>query len=120
MEYTHNLKLLLLDINDNIIEDNVFLNQIKNILCQNSTNMLKWNGQDQNFIIQWFQVELSDINKHFMGDLFACPMYANDKIILNHTQQIISKINSEYTIKFYISRIIYENKNLKETVGIIF
>jgi len=120
MEYTHNLKLLLLDNNDNIIEDNVFLDQIKNILCQNSTNILKWNGQNENFIIKWNQVELSNINKHFMGDLFACPMYENDKIVLNHTQQTISKINSKYTIKFYISRIIYEKKNLKDTVGIIF
>jgi len=43
MEYTHNLKIILLE-NNIIIEDKDVLNEIKNILCKNHTHKIEWNG----------------------------------------------------------------------------
>ena len=119
MEYTHNLKILFIDDNNNIIEDDIFLDEIKNILCQNNSINIEWNGILQNFTIKWNKQNLNKINTHFMGDLFANPIYNHDSIILNHTQQIISKINSKYKIKFYISRLIGDNKICKDSYGLV-
>lgn len=117
MNYTHNLKILLLDTNNSIIKDDIFLDEIKNILCQNNTNLIEWNGKPMNITIKWEKKELNIIDKYFMGDLFSNPIYNFDSLILNHTQQIISKINSKYIIKFHISRIICDKKICKDTCG---
>ena len=119
MEYTHNLKIVLLDNNTNIIEDIEILNEIKNILSQNNTHPLKWNGTRQQFTIKWDKCVLSEINQILMGDLFACPIYEFDSIILHHTQETISKINCKYIIKFYISRMIYDKKIDKNSIGFV-
>jgi hypothetical protein len=116
--YTHNLKILLID-NNNIIEDKVVLDEIKSILTKNNTNIIEWNGQLRDFTIKWDKKNLNEINKSFMGDLFSNPIYDFDRIIQNHTQQTISKINCKYIIKFYISRIICDKKISKNTVGLI-
>ena len=118
MEYTHNLKIILLD-NNNIIEDKVILNEIKNILSKNNTHIIQWNGQLQNFTIKWDKKELNEINQILMGDLFSCPIYEFDSIILQHTQETISKINCKYIIKFYISRIIYDKTINKDSIGFV-
>jgi hypothetical protein len=101
MQYTHNLKIILLS-NNSIIEDTSILNDIKNILSENNTHTIEWNGQFQNFTIKWDKKELSEINQILMGDLFSYPMYEFDTIILQHTQETISKIKCKYIIKFYI------------------
>jgi hypothetical protein len=119
MEYTHNLKIVLLDTNKNIIEDIEILNKIKDILSQNNTHSLKWNGKLQPFTIKWDKCVLSEINQILMGDLFACPIYEFDSIILYHTQETISKINSKYIIKFYISRMIHDKKIDKNSIGFV-
>ena len=114
MEYTHNLKIVLVDNDNNIVEDKDILTEIKSILSKNNTHVIEWNGKFQNFIIKWDKKELNEINQILMGDLFSYPIYEFDKIILEHTQNTISKINCKYTIKFYLSRIIYNkiiNKN---------
>ena len=54
-----------------------------------------------------------------MGDLFSCPIYEFDSIILQHTQETISKINCKYIIKFYISRIIYDKTINKDSIGFV-
>jgi hypothetical protein len=90
--------------------------------------MLDWNGKPKNIIIKWEQKELSKVNKLFMGDLFASPIYDFDSIIFNHTNDIITQIyinsnsssNSKYKIKFYISRIICDKKIDKNSCGVIF
>jgi hypothetical protein len=128
MNYTHNLKILLLDNEDNIVDDDIFLNEIKNKLCENNSIMLDWNGKPKNITIKWEQKELSEVCKLFMGDLFAYPIYEFDSIIFNHTNDIITQIyinnnsssNSKYKIKFYISRIICDKKNNKNSCGVIF
>lgn len=122
MIYTHNLKILLLDNEENIVEDDIFLNDVKNKLCQNNTIMLDWNGKPKNITIKWEQKELSKVNKLFMGDLFASPIYEFDIIILNHINFIIFSINSnsKYKIKFYLSRIIVDKTIDTNSCGVIF
>ena len=121
MTYTHNLKIILFDKDENIVEDEIFLDKIKNLLCQLNTHSLKWNNKNENITIKWDKQKLNNINRHFMGDLFSEPIYNVDSIIVNHTNEIISKINnnSNYIIKFYISRIIGDYKTLLDGCGII-
>lgn len=118
MEYTHNLKIILID-NDKIIEDKVILDEIKNLLSKNNTHMIEWNGKLQNFTIKWDKIILNEINQNLMGDLFACPIYDLDSIILHHTQKTFSKINCKYVVKFYISRLIYDKKIDKNSFGFV-
>jgi hypothetical protein len=117
-EYTHNLKILLIE-NNNIIEDEDLLNEIKSILSKNNTNIIEWNGKFEKITIKWDKKDLNEINKLFMGDLFSNPIYDFDRIIQNHTQETISKINCKYIIKFYISRIICDKKISKNTIGFV-
>ena len=67
----------------------------------------------------YYKMELSKINQALMGDLFSYPIYDFDTIILHHTQETISKINCKYIVKFYISRIIYDKKINKDSVGVV-
>lgn len=119
--YTHNLKIILVDCSGNIISDNEFLDEIKNTLCQTNTTKVKWNGKNTDTTIKWQRRELNNIEKQFMGDLFSNPIYNFDSIILNHTTQMISKINntSNYNIKFYISRVIGDPTICRDSYGVI-
>jgi len=119
MDYTHNLKIILLDSNNNIIEDKVILDEIKNILTKNNTNKIGWNGKLHTISIKWDKVILNEINQVFMGDLFSTPIYDFDKLILDHTQETISKIECKYKVSFYISRILMNKKIDKNSVGFI-
>ena len=42
--YTHNLKIILVDTDGNIVEDNIFLDEIKNTLCQLNTKVMWWSN----------------------------------------------------------------------------
>ena len=119
--YTHNLKIILVDSCGNIILDNDFLDEIKNTLCQSNTIKIKWNNQNTDITIKWHKKELNNIEKQFMGDLYSNPIYNFDSIILNHTNQIILKINntSNYNIKFYISKFIGEPTICRDSYGVI-
>ena len=119
--YTHNLKIILVDSSGNIILDDDFLNEIKNTLCKLNTIKVKWNNINTDITIKWQRKELNNIEKHFMGDLYSNPIYNFDSIILNHTNQIISKINntSNYNIKFYISRLIGDPTICRGSYGVI-
>jgi hypothetical protein len=119
MNYTHNLNILLFDDEDNSIKDDIFLNEIKNILCKNNTIVCEWNGKKENIIIKWDRKELNNIDKYFMGDLFASPIYEMDSLILKHIQTIISNIKSKYNIKFHLSRIIRDKHICKDSVGTV-
>jgi len=118
MEYTHNLKIILVD-NNSIIEDKFILNEIKNILSKNNTHKIEWNGQLLDITIKWDKKELNEINQTLMGDLFSLPIYQFDSIILHHTQQTIDNINCKYNIRFYISRILYDKIIDKNSIGLV-
>ena len=118
--YTHNLKIILID-NDNIVLDNDLLNEIKNKLCQLNITTVKWNNKNISVSIQWHRKELNNIDKHFMGDLFVNSIYDFDSILINHTKQIISSINnnSNYTVKFYIFRLIGDKTICSDSYGVV-
>jgi hypothetical protein len=120
MIYSHNLKVLLLDNSKNIVEDELVLNEIKDVLSKSNNISLIWNGKFENFTINWERQHLSKIQDYFMGDLFANPIYEYDSIILNHTREVISKIECKYIIKFYISRIIDDNIINKNSAGYVY
>jgi hypothetical protein len=121
MEYTHNLKIILVDDNNNIIEDKVILNEIKDILSRNNTHKIEWNNKLLDVTIKWEKKELSEISQILMGDLFSHPIYEYDSIILDHTQKTINKIDCRYKyfIRFYISRIIYDKIIDKNSVDFV-
>jgi hypothetical protein len=119
--YTHNLKIILVDVSENIIIDNDFLDEIKNTLCQLNTKKVIWNGKNIDITIKWHRKELNNIENQFMGDLYSNPAYDFDSIIVNHTNQIISNINnkSKYNIKFYISRLIRDKTICRDSYGVV-
>ena len=119
--YTHNLKIILVDTNGNIVSDNDFLDEIKNTLCQLNTKKNQWNSTNLDVTIKWHRKELNNIEKQFMGDLYSNPAYNFDSIIVNHTKQIISSINnkSNYNIKFYISKLIGDKTICIDSFGVI-
>ena len=119
--YTHNLKIILVDTNGNIILDNDFLDEIKNTLCQSNTKKVIWNSTNLDVSIKWNRKELNNIEKQFMGDLYSNPIYDSDSIIVNHTKQIISNIQntSNYNIKFYIFRLIGDKTICRDSYGVI-
>ena len=119
--YTHNLKIILVDINGNIVSDNDFLDEIKNKLCQLNTTTVQWHNKNIDITIKWHRKELNNIEKQFMGDLYSNPIYNFDSIIVNHTKQIISNINnkSNYNIKFYISKLIGDRTICRDSYGVI-
>jgi len=121
MEFTHNLKLILVDKENNIIvDDDAFLDEIKDVLCQDNTCILDWNGKAHAFTYQWTRKNLTDVEKQLMGDLFSHPIYEFDTILVRHIEQVLSKIeNNEYTIVFNITRIIGDKKICRESAGTI-
>jgi hypothetical protein len=120
--YTHNLKIIMVDSDENIVLDNEILDEIKNALCQSNTKQIQWNGKKIDIILQWHRKELNKIQQQFMGDLFANPMYDSDSIIVNHASQVISSVKHKHNcdIKFYISRVIGDKTICKDSGGIVY
>jgi hypothetical protein len=81
--YTHNLKLLFIDESGNIIEDETYMDEIKTIFNESQTHMIN----REVYTIEWKRQSLNKIQSHFMGDLFASPIYESDSIIYNHTKK---------------------------------
>ncbi len=106
MNFTHNLKILLFDANNNIVEDENELTRVKNILNQNNIHTYTWNNKTDYCSIKWIFKELNDIDKHFIGDLFYFSIFKYDNIILQHTNKTISSIISPYNIKFSLIKLI--------------
>lgn len=118
--YTHNLKIIMIDGDGNIVLDNEILDEIKNALCQTNTKQIQWNGKKIDIILQWRRKELNKIQQQFMGDLFTNPMYDSDSIIVNHVSQVISSAKHNYDIKFYISRVIGDKTICKDSGGVVY
>ena len=94
---------------------------IKSILSKNNTHKIEWNGRVVDITIKWDKKELNTINQSLMGDLFSCPIYEFDTIILRHTQETISKmnVNCKYLIKLYLSRTICDKRINKDSAGFV-
>ena len=120
--FTHNLKVIIFDKNDNIVENDELLKKIKEKLNENITHpintppsQIPWNIK-----IKWEFKELTKLQSYFMGDLFARPVYDFDSIIYEHTQlslkQIVKELNiPEYNVSFHISRMPYDKSIIKRS-----
>jgi hypothetical protein len=113
------MKIILLNKKLQLVEDLVFLQEVKNILNKNISHPIMWNGKLENFTIKWDTKALNEIQKQFIGDLFSFPIYEMDSIIVQHTEKIIATIKTDYVIQFYITRIIMDKQISKETCGVI-
>lgn len=120
-KYTHNLKMLLIDTDGNIILENEFLDNIKNTLCQSHTKQVVWNNTNLDVTINWHRKQLNDFEKHLMGDLFCNSIYDFDSVIINHAIKVISSIpnQSNYKIKIYMSRIIGDKTICAGSYGLV-
>ena len=104
------MKLLFIYESGNIIED-----EIKTIFNESQTHMI----HREVYTIEWKRQSLNKIQSHFMGDLFASPIYEIDSIIYNHTKKTIDNIKSKYTIRFYISRLIRNILTIPDFIRVI-
>jgi hypothetical protein len=119
---THNLKIIFLDTNNKVVEDVDFLQEIQSVLQQEKTHILEWNGKQQPFTIRWDKRSLDEIDKHFVGELFARPAYHQDSIIIEHTEKTLASIHAHlhgYEIRFYISRLLGDTRMLENCAGTI-
>ena len=103
--HSHILKIILVDDNHKLIEDNKILNKIKKTLCKGNTHTMLRNGETIDVTIKWHKQELSESKLALRGDLFIASNYI-DNIILQHIQKTLSMIKCKYTIDFYVSKII--------------
>jgi len=120
---THNLKIIFLDTNNKVVEDVDFLQEIQTVLTQENTHILEWNGKQQPFTIRWDKRSLDEIDKHFVGELFARPAYPQDSIIIEHTEKTLASIPAHrdgYDIHFYISRLLGDTRMLDACADILF
>lgn len=115
--YTHNLKILIVDENDEVINDNECLIKIKEKLQNSYTHKIDTQSviKIPSITLHWDLHSLSKIQSYFMGDLFACPTFDYDTILYSHTEKTLKIIENElgmkHKIKFHISRMPY-NKSL--------
>jgi len=106
--FTHNLKVLLIDVNENIVENNKLLSTIKEMLQTTYSHLII----DKNTTIDWKLRILTKLQSHFMGDLFAkYPAIIYDTVIYDHIENSVKQIeqdlciSSQYKIRFHISRM---------------
>ena len=120
MSHTHNLKLLFVDTSGNIVEDEEYMDEIKKIFCEPQSHKILWTRKREVYTIIWTRKQLDKLQTHFMGDLFSCPIYEKDSIILIHTQKTINSIpNPKYRILFYISRVVGDRHTIPDFIGIV-
>jgi len=120
---THNLKIIFIDTNNKVVEDVNFLQEIQSVLTQEKTHHLEWNGKQHPFTIRWEKRSLDEIDKHFVGELFARPAYHQDSIIIEHTEKTLASIPAHpdgYDIRFYISRLLGDTRMLDACAGTLF
>ena len=124
VSYTHNLKLVVVDDEDNIVVDET-IELIKSCFIQENTHKILWNNTNEKYTIKWDMIQLDKLNSQFMGDLFSCPIYNFDSIIIEHIQKTIRnvskicKLDDNYKIKFHLSRIAGDKTICKNSYGLI-
>jgi len=118
--YTHNLKIILVDTSGNIVEDEEYMDEIKQIFYEPQSHIISWTQKREVYTILWTRQKLDKLQSYCMGDLFSCPIYEKDSIILIHTQKTINSIsNPKYKIHFHISRVAGDKQIIPDFVGFI-
>jgi hypothetical protein len=107
--YSHNLKILILDDNQDVIDDTNLLSQIKERLCTTITNRVRISSAYIDITLKWDLKALNKVQANFMGDLFGQPMYEMDSLVYQHTDISLKNIEKEMDMKwkiyFHISRM---------------
>ena len=126
MKFTHNMKVLLIDEEDNIVEDAELLYIIKEKLNQPNTQMIMISPINHQWkvTVNWEYKNISKLQSYFMGDLFACPSHSFDNLIYEHTEKTMKEIEVElkteglcdinHKIRFHISKMPDEMSFLRE------
>ena len=108
--FTHNLKIVIVDSNNDLVNDPKLIEEIKKKLVQPRIHDQMFNGKSLQCYNKWERRGLNKVGSYFMGDLFGQPIYEYDSIIYEHTaitvEQIERELNMDHKILFYISRII--------------
>ena len=111
---THNLKIVLADVDGNVYRDDdhsstVLLQDIKSFCCQPITHPMEWNGKIHNMTLEWRQKELSDVQSELMGDLFSHPIIGMDSLVIDHVAKTLmlcqSRLPNNIRIHFHLSRL---------------
>jgi len=125
LKYTHNLKILIIDSNNDIVEDPELLSKIKEKLAEPYTHSLFTPPNTQHpwvITIKWELQPLTKLQSHFMGDLFSQPNYSLDSVIYEHTEKTLKQLEKEFKIsnkiRFHISRMPSDNHSLKGKLGL--
>ena len=119
LQYTHNLNILIVDENENIIEDKILLESIYN---QIADKVIIKQGKAFNIDIEiklyWKRLSLTKTQSKFIGELFIISAYS-DMILYETTKKILNEIennvkinttNKNWKIIFHISKLSEENK----------
>ena len=126
MKFTHNMKVLVIDSEENMVEDEELLYIIKEKLSEPYTQMITIPNISHQWkvTVNWEFKPLSKLQSYFMGDLFACPSYSFENLIYEHTEKTLKQIevqlkneglcNIQDRIRFYISKMPDEMCILRE------
>ena len=106
VKYTYNMKIAVLDKNENIITLNfALLNEIKSHLCKINTHVIEYKSVE----VKWDKFNMNHVTHYLCGDLYSNPSCTDDEIIFEHTTKTVKQIEqlykNEYQIVFYLSRI---------------
>lgn len=111
--YTYNLKIIFTnEKNDKeVIIDDVELENIKYQLSKEIIHSFKYKNKIYKDIkVKWMKKDLNNIEQHFYGDLFTCCRNIKDCILIKHTRLSLEYLNNtQYDVKFYISKMCNEN-----------
>jgi len=103
-----NMKVLFVDTEDNIIEDEIFMNEIINTLTKRNEQII----DGELYPIQWKYKLLTKNEKNFIGNFFSNTIYNDDRIIYMHTKMTFIKLfrkiitPENYRIRFNITRLL--------------
>ena len=126
MKFTHNMKILLIDAENNMVEDDELLCIIKEKLQHpfTQTIMIPPINHPWKVILKWEWKTLTKLQSYFMGDLFACAFHSFDNITYQHTEKTLKEIEVElknkglchinHRIRFHISKMPDEISFLRE------
>jgi len=126
MKFTHNMKILVIDPEENIVEDEELLDLIKEKLREPYTQIITIPNISHQWKVTvfWEFKRLTKLQSYFMGDLFACPSYSFENLIYEHTEKTLREIelelknkglcNIQHRIRFHISKMPDEMCVLRE------
>jgi hypothetical protein len=118
LDYTHNLNILIVDENENIIEDKILLESIYN---EFDNKLITKQGKILNRMFEikmyWNRLSLTNIQGKFMGELFIKSLHS-DKVLYETTKRFLSEIenklkinskNKNWKIIFHMSKLLESN-----------